>query len=204
MPLIPFRTAARLSRQSFLGCLGAFALTALMGTPAAQASVFDSLSPDNEMVLAIEKRNREDFMLALVNDIRPTTRDALGVPAIIIAVESKDAFFVEQLLAHGARPDDQPRDDERTALSRAAELGETAMVRALLEHGADPDRPGVRNEAPLIKAAHAGHVDVVRILLENGADYSITEMTGRTPLEVAERSGHTQIAAILREAGAQY
>ena len=174
--------------------------------PGARADVLDSLSPDNEVISAIEDKDREKFQLAIVKDIRPTVRDALGVPAIIVAVESKDPFFVERLLEMGARPDDRPRkrEDDRTALTRAAELGETAMVRTLLEHGADPNLPGEQNEPALIKAAHAGYPFVVRLLVDHGADLMATEMTGRTAMEVAERSGNYQIVDMLRDAGAEY
>ncbi len=159
---------------------------------------------DAGLIEAIEDRDIDAFKLAIVNETRPTLRDSMGVPAIILAVEAREQFFVEELLKAGARPDDRPRrrDDSRTALTRAAELGEPGMVKALLDADADPDLPGDRNEPALIKAAHLGHIDVVRVLLDGGADLNITEMTGRTALEVAERSNQRGVVRLLQSAGA--
>ncbi len=181
------------------------AAAGLWGTaPDARASVFDSLGGGNPLIKAIEDKDREKFMLELVKQTRPTIRNTQGVPALVLAVETRDAFFVQELLKRGARPDDRSRPDDRTALSRAAELGNVAMVRALLTSGADPDMPGEQNEPPLLKAANLGHAAVVRLLIEHDADLTATEMTGRTAMEVAERNGHRDIVAILRDAGAEY
>ncbi len=170
-----------------------------------RAEGLSSLNPDNDLVEALEDKDRQKFQLALQGNIRPTVRDAAGVPVIILAVESRDVFFVSTLLEQGARPDDRPRRnrDDRTALTRAVELGEAGMVRVLLDHDADPDLAGAQGEPALIKAAHLGHDDIVRVLIEGGADLEITEMTGRTPIEVAERSGHFHIADMLRAAGTE-
>ncbi len=160
---------------------------------------------DTDIITAIEERDFEGFKLALVNETRPTLRDGSGVPAIILAVESREDYFVEALLEAGARPDDRPRKrtDDRTALSRAAALGEAGMVKALLTAGADPDMPGTRGEAPLITAAYLGHVDVVRVMIEAGADLEITEMTGRTALEVARRNNQVAVMRLLEASGAR-
>ncbi|MGF1454708.1 MAG: ankyrin repeat domain-containing protein [Alphaproteobacteria bacterium] len=180
----------------------AAALMAGMAGMPASAQFGGGDTPD--LITAIEERDFEGFKLALVNETRPTLRDTAGVPALILAVESRESFFVEALLEAGARPDDRPRkrSDDRTALSRAAALGEAGMVKALLDAGADPDMPGTRGEAPLITAAFLGHVDVARILIEAEADLEITEMTGRTALEVARRNNQVAIVRLLEAAGA--
>lgn len=198
------------ARSRGLAVIAAFAVALLWGTLQARADVLDSLSGVNELIIAIEDGDRAKFARSLVNENRATIRDPLGVPAIILAVESRDVYFVEELLKAGARPDDTPtrrvgeRDDERTALTRAVEIGENTMVRVLLAHGADPDLPGKQNETALIKAATLGRHDIVRSLLEAGADYEMTDMTGRTPLEIARRAGHRRVATILEDAGARY
>lgn len=190
--------------RSALGILAlALALTAT--APSARAQIGIGGGSQDTIIDAMEERDFDAFKLALVNETRPTLRDSAGVPAIILAVETREEFFVEELLKAGARPDDRPRrkKDDRTALTQAAAFGETAMVKALLAAGADPELPGERNEPALIKAAHLGHLDVARLLVEGGADLQNTDMTGRTALEVAERSNQVAVAQYLREADAQ-
>lgn len=193
-------TGSSALRLGFTACL----FVALMAVPALAQLGGRSGGPQS-LIDAIEDRDIEAFKLALVNDVRPTVRNSLGVPAIILAVESREDFFVSELLNAGARPDDRPRreNDDRTALTRAAALGEAGMVKALLDAGADPELPGERGEPALISAAHLGHLSVVRVLVDGGADVQVTEMTGRTALELADRSNQVAVARYLRNVGAQ-
>lgn len=65
-----------------------------------------------------------------------------------------------------------------TALMRAAYRGHERMVRALLEHGADPNL--MRNDrfTALALAAFFGHTETVRILLEHGAKTEVVTRCG--------------------------
>jgi ankyrin repeat protein len=66
------------------------------------------------------------------------------------------------------------RDDAKDyALTVAAESGQLAMVRFLVEEkGADVDWKGKGKDASLAIAAHKGHDDIVLFLVEKGADLS--------------------------------
>ena len=92
-----------------------------------------------------------------------------------------------------------PRDE--TELDIAAQYGHEAVVRALIEAGADVGvaAPG---KNPLICAAHKGHLTVVRALLEAGADVNNANDIGATPLFMAATYGADAIAQMLRDAGA--
>lgn len=50
-------------------------------------------------------------------------------------------------------------------LELAAECGNTELVRELLNAGADPFRPGCRNEIPLVKALGRGHLETAQVML---------------------------------------
>ena len=82
----------------------------------------------------------------------------------------------------------------------AAQNGHEAMVRALIEAGADV---GVAAPVtPLIIAAQNGHEAVVRALIEAGADVNKVWGNDVTPLLVAAQQGHEAVVRALIEAGA--
>ncbi|KAH7019861.1 hypothetical protein EDB80DRAFT_759906 [Ilyonectria destructans] len=121
---------------------------------------------------------------------------------------------------------DSTDDDNRTPLSYAAENGQGAIVRLLLDNGADLESKDVRlghsalswaafkgdevvvkillegGWTPLLLVAAKGHKAVVRILLEGGADLESRDHRGRTPLLWAAAEEHKAVVKILLEGGA--
>jgi hypothetical protein len=65
-----------------------------------------------------------------------------------------------------------------TALMRAAYHGHHRMVRALLDHGADPNLTRNDNFTALALAAFFGHTETVRILIERGAKPEVLTRCG--------------------------
>ena len=59
--------------------------------------------------------------------------------------------------------------------------GQVAMVRALIEAGADVNKAGDGDATPLYAAAQKGHEAVVRALIELGADVNKATDDGVTP-----------------------
>jgi hypothetical protein len=97
--------------------------------------------------------------------------------------------------------------DRRRALALAAQLGQTEVVRVLLDAGADPNRfnpPGTHSHSPPIhQAIAAGHLDVVKLLVDRGARLDIKDTIYQgTPLGWAHYCDQPHIAAFLREKGA--
>ncbi len=82
-----------------------------------------------------------------------------------------------------------------------------AIVRYLLENGADPHLPAYDHGSALDLWAYEGDASVVQVLLEHGADPNLgTAPSGETPLHYATSIGHKSGAAecvkLLLEAGA--
>jgi hypothetical protein len=83
-------------------------------------------------------------------------------------------------------------------LHAAAAGDHTAIVRLLLESGANPNAEQQDSFRPLHAAAQNGNIDIVRLLLEHGADPTLTDAQGRTPRVLAEEAGHAEVAVLLR------
>lgn len=103
-----------------------------------------------------------------------------------------------------------------TAFVRAAQSGDTTLMRLLLDYGADPMIPTDFNDTALTAAAGIGWVDgvtfewsseetteAVRMLLELGLDPNARNNDGRTPLMGAAHKGRNDIVRLLVDNGAQ-
>jgi len=103
--------------------------------------------------------------------------------------------MVKRLLALGVAPSDD-------ALGRAAYNGHTAVVRTLLQAGANPSAANEINETALMYASENGHTEVVKLMLAYGADPS-ANYREMDPLTVARVGKHTEIVKLLKQAGAK-
>jgi hypothetical protein len=87
-------------------------------------------------------------------------------------------------------------------LIEAARRGDTAVVQALLDKGADVNARTTDGTTALIAATRGGHGAVIKVLLDKGADVNAKRMDGVTALMVAAESGYTHIVRALLEKGA--
>jgi ankyrin repeat protein len=104
----------------------------------------------------------------------------------------------------------------QTPFLRAALSGDTAVMRLLLRHGADPNLPTLAGTTPLMAAAGVnwvvaqtytespqGLVDAVALCLELGADINATNSMGLTALLGAVNRGSNDIIELLVKRGAR-
>jgi ankyrin repeat protein len=93
----------------------------------------------------------------------------------------------------------------RTPLLWAAEKGHAAVVKLLLEKGAELEtKDKDYGQTPLSWAVKSGHEAVVKLLLEKGAELETKDKDyGRTPLLWAVKSGHETVVKLLLEKGAE-
>jgi ankyrin repeat protein len=107
-------------------------------------------------------------------------------------------------------------EDGATAFLRASQSGDLALMRLLLDHGADPFINTKLGVTPLAVAAGIGWVEgvttehstaetveAVKLLLELGLDPNFQAETGRTPLHGAAHKGATEVVKVLAAAGAR-
>ncbi len=107
-------------------------------------------------------------------------------------------------------------EDGATAFLRASQSGDLALMRLLLDHGADPLINTKLGVTPLAAAAGIGWVEgvttehsteetveAVKLLLELGLDPNYQAETGRTPLHGAAHKGATEVVKVLVAGGAR-
>ncbi|MCJ1245428.1 hypothetical protein MMC30_002632 [Trapelia coarctata] len=100
-------------------------------------------------------------------------------------------------LAKGYADVNIPTSDGRTALHYAASNGHEAVVRLLLERGADPEGGGLSHHTALRAAAENGHLPIVRLLLIHTSNMAVRCKDWRTILEHSAETGHQAIADLL-------
>jgi uncharacterized protein len=84
-----------------------------------------------------------------------------------------------------------------TPLHVAAIRGDVAMIRALLDAGAEINVNGELGYTPLHEAVEQGHAEAVRVLVERGASKDVLTEDGQSPLETAALSGDAEITRLL-------
>jgi ankyrin repeat protein len=97
----------------------------------------------------------------------------------------------------------------RTALYAATIANRPKAVKALLQHGANPNQRFTyrspvdgRIEAERVALHYAHSLEVAESLIEAGADVNAEDVAGTTPLMCAAFHGHTSVAKALLAAGA--
>jgi ankyrin repeat protein len=92
--------------------------------------------------------------------------------------------------------------DTGLALIEAANKGDSEVVEALLDSGADINARDERNQTALHHAANGGHTPVVKLLLERGADVNAKNLFEQAPLHGAVFRGALDSVRLLLNAGA--
>ncbi|MET0962050.1 MAG: ankyrin repeat domain-containing protein [Noviherbaspirillum sp.] len=116
-------------------------------------------------------------------------------------VRHSPELLVDLLLKNGAAADlDTPSWQGQTPLIAAAGAGRHAVLKLLIDAGAEVNKSDAHRLTPLMHAAHHGHFDAVEMLLNHGAQ--VDPRPGRlSALILAAESGRDRIVSLLSARG---
>ena len=90
----------------------------------------------------------------------------------------------------------------QSSFMRAAQGGQEAVTKLLLDHGADVATTNSDGVSALVAAAQCGHEAVTKLLLDHGADVAAAHSNGVSALVAAATGGHGEVTKLLLDHGA--
>jgi ankyrin repeat protein len=171
----------------------------LLTVPAAAREV----DPEADQVAffrAVQIDDDRTVKAVLARGLDPNLHDPeRGETGLIIAMRNDAMRVAKLLLAQPGLKVDEQSPNGNTALMMAALQKNKPAVLALLEKGAQVNRPGW---TALHYAAAAGDIEIIKLLLERHAYIDAASPTGTTPLMLAAREGQEDAVKLLLEEGA--
>lgn len=164
----------------------------------------DVKSSAGELIRSAYNQDSHEVRLFLAEvGVAPTDLKTLGGMAFRGTLG--DIGMLRKVLDSGADPNTTVLLDtvKFPILGLASSQGSAEIVRSLIEHGADPDRPDTRRRTPLMMAASRTVPDtaLVRLLIARTKDINASDDRGRTALDWALTQGETEAARLIRQAG---
>ena len=92
----------------------------------------------------------------------------------------------------------------KEVLIYAAENGQSNLLIAALELGADPNSTTHFDNSALLNAAYYGQSDCVKLLLRAGANADHVNDMGETPIMMAAKNGHVECVRLLKPYSHEY
>ena len=124
---------------------------------------------------------------------------ALVIAGVAVPAQVEAAARAE---ARPQAPAEAQTEAQILTLADAAEMGDGALIRDLLQEGADVDARQIDGMTALHWAVFHDDVDVAGLLVRSGADVNAETRYGIPPLAVASTNGNATIVGLLLDAGA--
>jgi len=188
----------------FVSCIrGHDAVARALLDAGANVDVLDKEGRTALLFLASEKTEKLKsgaLKMLLEKDADIETRDAIGRTPLLWAATNGNVRLVAALLSGelGKRADISAANNRgRNALHLAAEANHEAMVKLLLDCGADARASSDGGWTALHNAAQSGHAGATILLLAADANVNAQLSNGMTPLHWAAFNGHEEVVKLL-------
>ncbi len=153
----------------------------------------------DRLVAAAADGRVDEVEFCLARGVEVDGYDTKSRQAMHEAVRRGHTDVVRALVAAGADPDE--RTNLSTTLALAAEAGRPAVIRALIDGGADIHDVQAIRENALMKAAEKGYLDTAQTLIELGIDVNARDRKARSALGRAIENRDAPMIALLKSAG---
>lgn len=123
-----------------------------------------------------------------------------------VAFVTDDFESMKSLVLDGADVNSVDARDGSTILHRAVISNDLEMIRFLIDHNVEIDKPGPRKLTALHCAALYKFLDAAILLIDAGASVDAKDLNGGTPLAYAlssRKTGFLEMAKLLISHGAQ-
>ena len=177
--------------------IGTFAIACAAGLAAAALPAHaDDL---DGVVKAVKFDDIDAVQKSLKKGLDPNVTDKDGMPLLVLAAREKSDKVAAALIADADTDVEKLDRAGENAMMLAALNGDLALVKLLIDKGAEVNKKGW---APLHYAAANGHDDIVTLLVDNSAYLDAESPNGTTPLMMAARGNHITTMKVLLDAGA--
>jgi len=173
-------------------------LSGMLSLPFVAAAAFAADTGSASLLDAAKKGDRNAVRSVLSGPTKADMVSTQGSAALIWAAARNDMETMELLLSAGVDVNGT-NDYGATALyAAAAESASVALVKKLLEAGANANTSLMSGETALMQASRLGDLETVRALLAAGADPNKQEKNGgQTALMWAAAESHPKVVAEL-------
>ena len=148
---------------------------------------------------AIKQDNARVVSNLLERGFDPNALDPKGMHGLFLAVQEPSPKVAEVLIRWPKTNVEFRTVKDESPLMLASLRGHVALVKKLIERGADVNKTGW---TPLHYAATSGHLEIMNLLLEHHAYIDAESPNGTTPLMMAANYGTIDAVKLLLEAGA--
>src|SRR5262249_1159438 len=177
-------------RRTFINvlCFGALAALPLSGL------IIHAAAGSSSVVEAAMSGNRDAVRSLLKEGADVNTAQADGMPALPWAAQKSDVELAQLLLYASANVRATPRIGGYTPLLIASRNGDAAMIRTLIDGGADANNLTTNGTTALMLASAAGKAEAVKVLLDKGANVKGKENEkGGTALTFGRAYGRAEV-----------
>ncbi|MEI8061583.1 MAG: ankyrin repeat domain-containing protein [Candidatus Berkelbacteria bacterium] len=212
--IIVYRNGAEITRQRFGGSLterGVYGLGTEDGEPGWTDRDVAVGTTNRYVVRVVATTKLGEQTMAITSPITLRQRADGQTTSFFDAISSNDIAYISSWLstdpelanARDPRNSDLPvHANHPLALSFACAYSSSETVKALLDHGAEPDcRLTAGEPGPLMEVAYNGDCEKAQLLLSHGANINV-RTDGNTPLIWAIDCDHQELARLLIESGA--
>ena len=190
------------SERTLWGCMPLEKIAAALKTKGSNQWLH--IRPQQEkLIKAAEARDLQAIQSLVDQGVDTNTSTCIGQPILVMAAWDSYTDVVALLIAKGAYINTEDAYSKDTALKAAACVGNSELVKILINAGADlnvKDRDGY---TALHLAARNKRIEAVELLIKAGADLNTESERGDTPMDEALGYTHNDVVGLLALHGAR-